>query len=142
MNKILRKTGLVLLLVLFAGIYPYAQAAQTETISTSQTPGWFQYTAVHTATAAGENECVDARGFDTICYFANVGGTINVDIDRFYTDDTIYDGTVVSEWNADIVDITDEIGCEVVSAPFYCFDVDLSVAGTLSLSWTLIKEIR
>lgn len=120
-----------------------AQGTQTETISTSEpSREIFQYTAVQTATAANEKDCVDTRGYDYVCYFANVGGTINVDIDRFYTDDTVYTGAVVDEWNADIVDTTDETGCEIIKAPYYCYDVDSSTSGTLSLTWTLIKVIR
>lgn len=120
-----------------------ALAAQTSTTSYDEVSRSItEITVVQTATAADEVACVDTREADLVCYFANTGGTgINVDIDRFWDDTTTYDGTVNSgAVNEDITQAADESGCEAVISPYYCYDVDSSSSGTLSLTWLIIKR--
>ncbi len=140
----------ILALAIYFGVSIMGHAAQTETtvatkslVDSDAKQDIVYYTEItQTATAANEVDCVDAREYHIVCYHANTGGTgINVDIDRYWDDTTTYDGTVNSgEVNADITQAADESGCEAVIAPYYCYDVDSSTTGTLSLTWYLLRK--
>lgn len=127
-----------------------AQAAQTSStvadraeVDSNAIKDGAVYTEIsQTATTADEVACVDARNYDYVCYHAATGGTgINVDVDRYWDDTTTYDGTVTSgAVNEDITQAASESGCEAVIAPYYCYDVDSSTAGTLTMTWYLVRQ--
>ena len=132
----------LLLALLFLFISVGAYAAQTETITNGQVDencleGCAVYRqSVQTATAAAEIDCVDARGYDWVAVTIDIGGTINVDVDRALTDN----GTIVLGASDDIT--ADTFYSEAVKSPFYCYDVDACTSCTLTATWYLIKVIQ
>jgi len=144
MRKILALLALFLLIpVTSYGAQTSSTVADKVYVDTNAVQNITYYTEIsQTANTADEVACIDAREYDIVCYHAATGGTtLNVDIDRYWDDTTTYDGTVNSgAVNEDITQAASESGCEAVIAPYYCYDVDASTAGTLTLTWYLVRR--
>jgi len=138
----------MLLALLFLFIFiaswnpPIVNATQTETITsgivdeTCVSGCAFYRQSVQTATAAGEIDCVDARGYDWVAVTIDIGNTINVDVDRALTDN----GTIVLGASDDIT--ADVFYSEAVKSPYYCYDIDACTSCTFTATWYLIKVVQ
>ena len=144
------------LLLAFLLIFPSISfATQTETITSGEvgTLGIYKQ-IVHTASAANEFQCVDARGWDGVYVGVDISGTISYDIDSALTGEAVsnepaFGIALAAALTADAARSFTQYGAGTptggagsigIFAPYICIDINSCTTCTLTATWYLFSK--